>query len=279
MTNGVNETGSLAVRLYRMRKAAGLTGDQLSERLGWGPTGRTKISKIENGKQQPTADDITAWATACGHPETTEDLLDQLAETKMAHVNWRRRLRHGQTPILEGIDKRTRDAGHIRNVEVAVVPGLLQTAGYARGIINQVSRIYGTTDVDAAVQARMRRQEILYDGAKVFEFVFTEAALHLLPCPPDVMAGQLDRLISMDLPNVTIGITPMGRELSWLPFNSFLMLDDTLVVESYGGKYDGADEQTSAMHERIFDELMADAATGQDARRMIMAAAAKLRQG
>ena len=276
--NGGNQPGSLAVRLYRMRKAAGLTGDQLADLLGWGSAGRTKISKIENSKQSPTSEDISAWAHACEHPEMIEDLLDQLRETKTAHINWRRRIRHGQTPILENIDQRTREAQRIRNVEVAVIPGLLQTAGYARGIITQVSKIYGTTDVDAAVQARMRRQEILYDTSKSFEFVFTEAALHLLPCPPDVMLGQLDRLMSMDLVNVTVGIIPMGRELSWLPFNSFLMLDDTLIVESYGGKDDGRDEQTSAMHELIFNELMSESATGEDARRLIMAAAARLRK-
>jgi len=92
------------------------------------------------------------------------------------------------------------------------------------------------------------------------------------------MLGQLDRLMSMDLVNVTVGIIPMGRELSWLPFNSFLMLDDTLIVESYGGKDDGRDEQNSAMHELIFNELMSQSATGEDARRLIMAAAARLRK-
>ena len=74
--NGGNEPGSLAVRLYRMRKAAGLTGDQLADLLGWGPAGRTKISKIENSKQSPTSEDISAWAHACEHPEMIEDLLD-----------------------------------------------------------------------------------------------------------------------------------------------------------------------------------------------------------
>lgn len=274
----IDQPGSLAERLYRLRKAAGLTGDELAERLGWGSTGRTKISKIENSRQSPAQEDIRAWAAACEQSEMIDDLLDQLAEMQTEHVNWRRRLRHGQTPTLEDIDRRTREAQHIRNVELVVVPGLLQTAGYARGIISQVAAIYGTTDVDAAVEARMRRQEVLYDTSKAFEFILTEAALNLLPCPRDVMLGQLDRLISMDLVNVTLGIVPMGRELSWLPFNSFLLLDDTLIVESYGGKDDGRDDQTAALHERIFAELLAESATGEDARKLIMKAAASLRQ-
>jgi|HubBroStandDraft_1064217.scaffolds.fasta_scaffold17488_2 hypothetical protein len=42
----------------------------------------------------------------------------------------------------------------------------------------------------------MRRQEILYRPDKRFHFVLTEAALRYRLCAPDVMLGQLDRLIS-----------------------------------------------------------------------------------
>jgi len=239
----------------------------------------TKVSKIENANRSVTEDEIRAWTAACGRPDLADDLIAQLRETRIARVDWRRRIRQGQAPIQENFGRRSEQAEHIRNVEIAVIPGLLQTAGYARGIIEEVSAIYGTADVDATVHARMHRQQILYDTTKTFEFVFTEAALLLLPCAPDVMQGQLDRLLSLDLPNVTFGILPMGRHLSRVPFNSFQMLDDMLVVESYDSKHEGTDEQMSAMHVRIFDDLMAESATGEDARRLIMAAAARLRQG
>src|SRR6185437_7714521 len=156
-------------------------------------------------------------------------------------------------------------------------PGLLQTAGYARSIIEAVSAAYGTTDVDAAVQARMRRQEVLYDQSKTFEFVITEAALRLLPCPPQVMAGQLDRLMSMDLPNVKLGIVPFGVELEIMPYNSFLLLDDALTVETWAGKDEDAGDE-SAVHVRVFDLLMGEAVTGEEARRRIAAAATDLRE-
>src|SRR6185437_14379074 len=57
----LNRPGGLAERLQRMRKAAGLTGDQLAVRLGWT---RAKVPKIENGRQMPTEADIKAWAEA-----------------------------------------------------------------------------------------------------------------------------------------------------------------------------------------------------------------------
>lgn len=270
--------GSLAERLFRMRKAAGLTGEQLAEVLGWGEkTGRTKVSKIENAKQVPGPEDVQAWAQAVGHPEQAAELLELLADVQTVHTRWRRRLRGGHVAILEDIDRRTREAKRIRNAEVVLIPGLLQTAGYARSIITSISAAYGTRDIDAAVQARMNRQAVLYDQSKVFEFVITEAALRLLPCPPQVMAGQFDRLMSMDLPNVTLGIIPFGAELQVMPFNSFLLLDDNLTVETWGGKDDEPAGDESAVHQHIFDLLIAEAVTGEDARQLIAAAAAALK--
>jgi hypothetical protein len=98
----------------------------------------------------------------------------------------------------------------------------------------------------------------------------------MLSCPRQVMLGQLDRLLSMDLENVTLGIIPMGRELRMTLYNGFLMLDDVLVTESYGYEDQGTDQAEA--HARIFELLMDESATGEDARRLIVAAAASLRQ-
>jgi hypothetical protein len=62
-------------------------------------------------------------------------------------------------------------------------------------------------DINEAVEARMKRQELLYRSDKRFHFVITEAALRLRLCSPEVMLGQFDRLISLSaLPNVQLGI-------------------------------------------------------------------------
>ena len=273
----LNQPGGLAERLYRLRKDARLTGDQLAGRLGWEKAGRTKISKIENGKQLPSTEDVAAWAAACGHPDAARELLDLRANVEAVHSFWRERMRHGHAAVQDDYDRRVRAATRVRSSGPAIIPGLLQTAGYARAIMTYVADLWGTADVDAAVEARMRRQEVLYDQSRTFEFVITEAALRLLPCPPQVMAGQLDRLLSLDLDNVTLGVIPMGVQLAVMPFSNFLMLDDRAVVESDGSEDEvGRDE--SAVYGRIFDRLMAESVTGDDARRLITAAAADLRE-
>lgn len=271
----LTQPGGLAERLIGLRKSARLTGGVLAGSLGWP---RSKVSKIENGKQLPSVQDIREWAAACGHPEVTNELLDLRAEAETVHTRWRRRLRDGgQSAVQQDIGTLTEAATRIRNAEVAVIPGLLQTAGYARAIAAQVSAINANADIDAAVEARMRRQEILYKPGKTFEFVMTEAALRMLSCPRRVMLGQLDRLMSMDLENVTLGIIPMRRELQMALYNGFLLLDDLLVVESYGYE-DQVTGELAEAHARIFDMLMAESATEEDARRLIAAAAASLRE-
>jgi transcriptional regulator with XRE-family HTH domain len=273
----LTQPGGLAERLTALRNGAGLKATELAESLSWA---RSKVSKIENGNQVPTADDIRAWTQATGHPEQTDELLEMLRHVQEVHTRWRRRLREGgQASIQRELDELTRAASRIRNLQVAIVPGLLQTAGYAHGIATQVSAVYGNVDIDAAVAARIKRQEILYEPGepRQFEFVFTEAALYMPPCPRSAMLGQLDRLMAMDLANITMGIIPMGAELPMSPLNSFMLLDDLLVVESYGYE-DRVGGELADTHARIFDMLMTESATGEDARRLIAKAAASLRQ-
>jgi transcriptional regulator with XRE-family HTH domain len=264
--------------LKRLRKVAGLTGVQLAAQLGWP---RSKVPKLENGRQMPSEADITTWAEACGHPEEIPELLELLAEARAIHAQWRHKLRAGHAALQAEFDKLVRDAKRIRNFEVMVIPGLLQTADYARHRALEAVRLHGTdeADVEKTVIARMRRQEALYDTGKMFEFIICESALRYLLCPPQVMAGQLDRLLGISgLGNVTLAIIPPGVELAVAPMVGFLTVDDLTVVETFTSQ-DEYIGQESAAYDRIADGLMAEAVTGDDARHLITSAAGELREG
>ena len=73
------------------------------------------------------------------------------------------------------------------------------------------------TPTTSPVAACRCRQEALYGTSRIFEFVTTEAAPRTLVRPAEVMAGQLDRLLGLTLPNVTLGIIPMGVEIALAP--------------------------------------------------------------
>jgi transcriptional regulator with XRE-family HTH domain len=248
----------------------------VATQLGWP---RSKISKMENGRQMPAAADVTAWATACGHPEAVAELLDALAEAETVHRQYRHQLRRGHAGLQQDFDRLVREAKRIRNAEVTVIPGLLQTADYARYRMLEAVRThdYPADGVEAAVAARMRRQEVLYDTDREFEFVITEAALRLLLCPAQVMLGQVDRLTALSgLGNISLGIIPFDVVLPVAPMHGFLITDDLTTVELHVGE-DFTPGRESAAYEAIADALMAEAVTGDEARRLLAAAAERLR--
>lgn len=272
----LNQPGGLAERLRHVRKVAGLTGDQLASQLRWP---RSKIPKLENGRQMPSESDIMAWTRACGQVDAAPALLESLSEAQAVHHQWRHKLRSGHAALQNDFDVLVRRANRICNFEILVIPGLLQTPGYARYRMLEAVRLHGTAEdqVEATVAARMRRQTVLYDTGKTFEFVITEAALQYLLCPPGVMLGQLDRLlIASGLDNVTLGIIPPGKELTIAPMAGFLIADDTTILETFTSMdtYQGAE---SAAYHRYADELLAQSVTGDDARALITSAAAYLR--
>jgi transcriptional regulator with XRE-family HTH domain len=259
-----------------MRKAAGLTGDQLAGRLGWT---RAKVPKIENGRQMPTGADIKAWAEATGQHEEVGELLGMLADAQAVYRQWR--LGAGGHETLQGqFDALVRNAATIRNFQIMLIPGLLQTPEYARYRALEAVRLHGADldGVDAVVMARMRRQEVLYDTAKAFTFIITDAALRYLLCPQPVMLAQLDRLATVsEFGNISFGIIPASVELPVAPMVGYLMADDTIIVETFTSSITLSTAEASK-YAQITDQLMAESVTGEKARQLIGAAAAELRE-
>jgi Domain of unknown function (DUF5753) len=123
-------------------------------------------------------------------------------------VTWRANPQDSLAARQHGIAAIEHEAAAIHGFYTALVPGLLQTADYARRVFLQLHP--ERSDVRAAVAARVERQSILYDDAKVFEFLVSEALLHSLPSPRALTLSQLDRLRSVTtLPNVRLGVIPL----------------------------------------------------------------------
>jgi transcriptional regulator with XRE-family HTH domain len=262
-----------------MRKAAGLTGEQLAGRLGWS---RPKVPKIENGHQMPSEQNVMDWVAACGQPENKADeLLALLSEGQAVHRQWRQRLRHGHAATQTEWDTLIRKAIVIRNFEIVVIPGLLQTPEYARHRCLEAVRNYGAAEdgVDAALTARMRRQEVLYEPGHRFDFAVSEAALRIGAAPATVMIGQIDRLsVLSELPNITLGIIPLGVTLPTMPQNPFIVVDDMVFAETHGALITVTGNEADT-YKRFADALMAETVTGDDARRVCLAAVESWRQG
>lgn len=266
--------GGLARLLKKYREHKGMTGAMLGERLGWN---QSKVSKIETGKQLPTNDDLNAFAAVVGlDEEDLQTLLEMRAQADAISREWRTGRAGGQASIQQSYDELVRAAKVIRNAEVTTVPGLLQTREYSRYQAQQAVDLHGfdPEEIEPTLDARARRQDVLYDATKRFEFVVTEAALRLLYCPPDVMLAQLDRLLSLtyERPNLWFGVIPFGVELPTVPQNRFIAIDEVIFIEDFADEviYRGERADTYA---RAMDLLIAEAVTGERARRLILAAA------
>ncbi|WAE75975.1 helix-turn-helix transcriptional regulator [Streptomonospora nanhaiensis] len=260
---------ALGNRLRGLRKQAGLSGRELAESLSWQAS---KISKIENGKQTPSDQDVLDWTRATNSESEAEDLLASLHTLEIQHAEWQRQLRAGlklhQNEIAE-LNARTR---LFRVFESTYIPGLLQTAGYARFRFAQSITVFKIrNDINEAVQARIQRQDILYRPDKRFHFVITEAALRYRLCPPEAMLAQLDRLVSMSaLPNVRLGI--IGFETAYVvaPAHGFWLLDDERVmVETFSAELNLAQPQETGLYGRVFESLAGVASYGRSARAII----------
>lgn len=260
---------ALGKRLRELRTAARLSGRQLAESLSWPPS---KVSKLENGRQTPTDDDICSWTQATDSEVETEALLASLHTLEVQHAEWHRQLRAGLKPHQQEIAELDARTGMFRAFESTFIPGLLQTAEYARHRFAQSITVFKVrNDIDEAVAARVRRQDILYRPDKRFHFVLTEAALRYRLCPPEVMLGQLDRLISFSqLPNVRLGVIGFDAAYVVAPAHGFWILDaDRVMVETFSAELNLAQPQELALYIGIFDNLAAVASYGRSARAII----------
>ncbi|MFG1710142.1 helix-turn-helix domain-containing protein [Nonomuraea sp. M3C6] len=220
----------LGSQLRQLREAAHLSGKDLAERLRWQPS---KVSRLENARQTATEDDVVVWAQAVrASPDTTDELIRQAIALLERHDDWKQRHRSGLAAIQEDIRDLESRTKLFRVFEPGIIVGLLQTSEYARHVFRKVKRLYSAADqIDAAVRVRMQRQEILYDRTRTFRFVVTEAVLRTALAPPEVMRGQLDRLLAVStLPNVEFGVIPFGTELPSNPINGFWIYNDALVA-------------------------------------------------
>jgi len=254
----------LAVALREARKQVGLTGDRLAARCGMS---QSKISKIETGKVLPSTTDVERILFCLGvGKERTADLmaLARLANTEFQSVraSLRRGLHHKQRELaaLEA------DSRHIRFFLPLMITGLLQTPEYARA---SLANFPG--DHPQAIAKRLDRQASLYNPAKRFTFVLTEAAVRWQLCEARVMAVQMGRLASLsELPNIHLGIIPLGKYVPDGPLNTFTIYDERIATaETFGGVIMMRDPRDVAYHLDLFTFFERYAVFGGEARGLL----------
>ena len=270
----------LAAELKRLRTAAGLTGEQVAERLG--PLGRwsvSKVSRIETGQVAVHHGDVADLLDLYGL--SGGPLRDELVE--IARESGKRGWWQSYRDVLPGHITPILDfeacTSAMRFVHNQLVPGLLQTPAYARALIHSCNPEAAPDQVDRLVELRLDRQKVLRrDDPPQLWVILDEAALRRPIGGVAAMRAQLERLAEHDeTSRVLVQVIPFrAGEHSGLdmPFTilSFPGDDepDVVYLEQFSTACYIEDEYAVKRYIGNFDRLRAAALGPGDSRDLIV---------
>ena len=202
----------LGTLLRRLRDENGLTVKQVTERLMCSPS---KVSRIETGHRRVTLRDVRDLCDLYGVTDQAErDRLMKLAREAREPGWWQIYDLPDAYSTYIGYEA---EAVSIKAYNSSVVPGLLQTADYARALFEEpLPQGSAMTDLTAEVieqrlEVRLRRQALLNERSSLrsFRAVLDEAALHRVVGSPAAMREQLERIITVSQTRkVSVQIAP-----------------------------------------------------------------------
>lgn len=214
----------LAGEMRRIREQHGMPGRVLAQHVR---ISQSKVSRIESGRTVPTLSEVAAWANAVEVSDEYREWLVALAESVYTEVHSWPVTMQMRAHIQDEIEERELHARAVRVFQSSVVPGLLQTAEYARRMFTMGDMPKSADAVAESLEARLRRQQVVYEGDRRFDFVLTEAALRWRPAPVRLLLGQLDRINSLStLDNVSVGVIPLDTVATTFGTHSFVIYDE-----------------------------------------------------
>lgn len=193
------------------------------------------ISRVERVETRPHPNDVRALLTLYGNLEPAAvDAVVAVARQAKQRGWWYRY--QDVLPDWFGhyIGLET-DASMIRTFEAQVIPGLLQTADYARAAIMSTAAPDPMDSVERQVSLRIDRQILLdADDPPHLRVVLDEAALRRPIGGPKVMRAQVEHLVRMaERPNIQIQVMPLAAGVHAGLDGSFVILDFAPPPEHY----------------------------------------------
>lgn len=267
----------LGTRLRTMRLAHGLTVEQVAEELLCSPS---KVSRMETGQRAATGRDVRDLCRIYGVLDDAEvALLMDMAREGKQQAWWQPyELEYFATYV--GLEQAATSLSYYMS---AVVPGLLQTADYARAIIaGGLPSEFNPSEFnverrDDLIDVKLRRQQVLTrDPPLRISVVLDEAVLHRVVGGPAVMAAQLRHLVEMSaMPNVAVQVIPFAAGAHPAMDDLFTILDfqdvapPLVYIEGLMGWLYIEREHEVARYRRIFEHLRSIALSPQETTELI----------
>ena len=199
----------LGSQLRKLRESRGVSREEAGYSIR---ASESKISRMELGrvgfKERDVADLLTLYGV-----DAEQERANVLGLVREANATswW-----HDYGDVLPawfqnylGLEEA---AAEILSYEVQFVHGLLQTPDYARAVIAAGCHGLQDEEIERRVEVRRKRQDLLTaEHPPELLAVLDEAALRRPWGGPELMRGQLDRLLELaELPNVRLQVRPLG---------------------------------------------------------------------
>ena len=251
----------LLAELRRLRPVSVQTQRQVAEALDWSPS---KVTRIESGAVSLSVTDLRALLAYYGvvDPGIVERLVDLARRSRRARSPFA-----AYADVFSPVALRFFDFEHsaswIGEVELLVVPGLLQTEEYARALMS-VHEL-GADKAKRFVSSRAVRQQLMNRvDPPALSFVVDESVLLRAIGGPAVMRAQLQRLLELGRREcVAIRVLPLALGEHVGLRGPFVLLKfvgtndpDVVYIEQRRGDAIFQDEvEVIANHQRLFSEL------------------------
>ncbi|WP_327346211.1 helix-turn-helix transcriptional regulator [Streptomyces europaeiscabiei] len=242
--------------LRRCREAASLTQKQLGDILGYTAS---LVGQIETARKCPTLEFSERVDVAL----ETGGLLSRLAVLVMRH----------QLPAwFQQVAEIEVRAAEIYTFHTHMVQGLLQTEAYVRAVLGALDG----TDLDDRTAVRLARQRVFdKEEPPVLWAVLSEAALYQKIGGPDVMRGQMLKLLAFESnPRINVQILPFeaGAHAGLTGSFNLYRFDrdpDIVYMEGYGSGHPTANPDTVKNCSLRYDHLQAAALSLRDSAELI----------
>ncbi|MGA5824185.1 helix-turn-helix domain-containing protein [Kitasatospora sp. NPDC094028] len=273
----------LGAELRRIREGLNLRVDDVAARLGWH---QSKVSRLENGRHGVKANEVGILLDVYEVADSaTREALETLAREGKRRVWWQ--------PYSDVISQRyasfisfEAEAVSIRNFESSLIPGLLQTADYARAVTRKLQPEGTAEEVNALVDVRMARQNAALRREEPLKLwaIVDEAALRRVVGSKEIMAKQLQQLIAASKePNVTLQVVPFEAGAHPGVLGSFVIMEfpvrndlDVVYTEALTSSLYLERDDDVTTHDQAFDRLRAAALDVGPSRRLVTQIAKEL---
>lgn len=271
----------LMTELKRLREATGMTQEDVAGQLDWHPT---KIMRIETGRTAPHPNDVRVMLGLYGvaDADVLAGLL-KLAKDARQRGWWYsyKDVLFSRFELFLGLES---EADTIRDFELSMIPGLLQTGDYARELMRGLMS-FDAAEIERWVELRMARQQILArEDAPHLWAILDEAAIHRVVGGKAVMQAQLLHLADTATEGkITVQVLPFSAGPHPGQAGPFIILGfaeltepEVVYMETVGGNLYVDKPEEVRLFTTVFDQLRAVALSPAQSAAMLQALAGEL---